>query len=510
MRTASQESVIAFLSDPATFGVADVERLDTHASVVFLAGDRAYKLKRAVRFDYLDFSTPEHRRQSCALEVALNRRTAPGLYLGVAAVTREADGMLALDGSGSSVDWLVVMHRFPQEAVLDHLAIAGQLDLDLMPALAVAVAALHGSAEARRDHGGRAGMSWVIDGNAAGFDEFGSGCLDPAVTARVTMRARGLLEAFGVHLDRRRDSGRVRQCHGDLHLRNIVLLDGRPTLFDGVEFNDEIACIDVWYDLAFLLMDLWYRGLDAHANAVMNRYLVETGDVDGVALLPLFLGCRAAVRAKVSATAVPLQSDAAAREEEARAAVAYLALADRLLHPPPPRMIAIGGFSGSGKSTLARALAPGIGGAPGAVVLRSDEVRKQILGVPLLEHVPAEGYSPEANRRVYDGLIERARQLLAMAHSVIVDAVLVDPADRMAFEQVAAAAGAPFTGLWLDAPEAVLVDRVDRRRNDASDADAAVVRMQRRRDPGAMTWPRIDTARPAADVLARALQIIEG
>lgn len=508
MDTASQDPVIAFLSEPATYGVTDVARLETHASIVFLAGERAYKLKRAVKFDYLDFSTAERRRRFCELEVALNQRTAPSLYRGVAAVTREPDGTLALDGPGPAVDWLVVMNRFSQEALLDHLAVSGQLDLGLMPALAVAVAALHASAATRRDHGGRAGLAWVIDGNAAGFEEFGPGCLDLAVTERVTARARKTLEAFGNQLDRRRDSGRVRQCHGDLHLRNIVILDGRPTLFDGVEFNDEIACIDVWYDLAFLLMDLWHRGLDGHANAVMNRYLLETGDFDAIALLPLFLSCRAAVRAKVGATAVSMQDDGEARETESRAAASYLELADRLLQPPPPRLIAIGGFSGSGKSTLARAMAPGIGDAPGAVVLRSDEVRKQIMGVPLLEPLPAAGYAAGVTRQVYSSLGERAADVLEMGRSVIVDAVWADASDRQAIEGVAERAGVPFSGLWLDAPERVLVGRIDRRRHDASDADAAVVQMQHRHDAGPIAWSRIDAARPAVEVLAGARAIL--
>ena len=185
-------------------------------------------------------------------------------------------------------------------------------------------------------------------------------------------------------LERRRESGFVRQCHGDLHLRNIVLLDGRPTLFDGVEFNDEIACTDVLYDLAFLLMDLWRRRLPRHANTVWNRYLVETADFDGVSLLPLFLSCRAAVRAKTSATAAQLQHDVQRRNELEGMAREYLAMAERLLHPPHPCLVAVGGFSGSGKSTLALSLAPSVGAVPGAVVLRSDETRKRLCGVPLL------------------------------------------------------------------------------------------------------------------------------
>ena len=207
-----------------------MERIDTHASIVFLAGERAYKLKRAVLFDYLDFSTADKRRSLCEAEVRLNRRTAPGLYRGVVALIRRENGLHALGGSGTPVDWLVEMNRFPQEALFDRLASAGQLDLELMAPLATAIAEFHMSAEPRSDHGGKAGMSWVVKGNAAGFAEFGSVCLEPSAVSRVGDDSWRELEEQAALLDRRRESGFVRQCHGDLHLRNIVLLDGRPTL----------------------------------------------------------------------------------------------------------------------------------------------------------------------------------------------------------------------------------------------------------------------------------------
>ncbi len=502
MITEDQTAVIAFLIAPSTHGGSNVERIDTHASVVFLAGPRAYKLKRAVRFDYLDFSTPELRRASCEAEVRLNRRTAPALYRGVIAVTRRHDGSYALGGTGTPVDWLVEMNRFPQEGLFDRLASAGDLHLDLMPSLASAIAQFHLSAAHRADHGGRAGMRWVIEGNAAGFAEFGRTCLDPSVSSRVTADAGRELDRRADTLERRRESGFVRHCHGDLHLRNIVLLEGRPTLFDGVEFNDEIACTDVMYDLAFLLMDLWRRHLPRHANAVCNRYLAETADFDSVSLLPLFLSCRAAVRAKTTATAAELQNDAQRRGQLHGQAREYLAMAEQLLSPPGPSLIAVGGLSGSGKSTLAAALAPLIGAVPGAIVLRSDEVRKRLCGVSPLEPLGREGYSSEISERVYATMAEHAASIVRGGHSVIVDAVYARSAARQALEKVAAAAAVPFLGLWLDAPEQELMARTDRRRNDPSDADASVVRMQREQDRGEIGWRRIDASRPAASVLS--------
>jgi hypothetical protein len=287
-------------------------------------------------------------------------------------------------------------------------------------------------------------------------------------------------------------------------LRNIVLLEKRPTLFDGVEFNDEISCTDVLYDLAFLLMDLWRRKLPCHANAVWNHYLAETADLDGVSLLPLFLSCRAAVRAKTSATAAQLQKDVERRSELHGLAREYLAMAEQLLYPPRPSLVAVGGVSGSGKSTLALGLAPFVGAVPGAVVFRSDEMRKRLCGVPLLGRLGPEGYSSQMSARVYATLAERAALVIRGGHSAIVDAVYAREADRLALEQVAAAASVPFIGLWLEAPEAVLVPRTEQRRNDPSDADADVIRMQRAQDMGCIRWGRLDASLPAAAALSGA------
>ena len=509
MITEDQTDVVRFLAAPSTHGNESVERIDTHSASVFLAGQRAYKLKRAVRFDYLDFSTAERRRAMCNAEVRLNRRTAPDVYRRVVAITRERDGALALGGPGTPIDWVVEMNRFSQEALFDSLATAGRLDLELMPPLAAAIAELHVTAERRSDHGGQSGMAWVIDGNAAGFAEYGADVLDRAACRRLTVGARVELDRRGALLDERRASGFVRQCHGDLHLRNIVLLDGRPTLFDGVEFDARIACTDVLYDVAFLLMDLWRRRLPRHANAVWNRYLTGTRDLDGLALLPLFLSCRAAVRAKTSATAARLQHHLRRGSELQGLAREYLAMAERLLHPPPPCLVAIGGYSGSGKSTLALGLAPGVGAVPGAVVVRSDEIRKQLCGVPPLERLGPEGYSPEVSERVYATAAERARVVVREGHSAIVDAVYARPGDRQAIERVAAEMSVPFVGIWLEVPESTLVARIEQRRNDPSDADAGVIRMQHRQPAGVMTWHRVEASTSSEGVLEYAAKHVQ-
>jgi aminoglycoside phosphotransferase family enzyme/predicted kinase len=509
MITEDQSEVVGFLASPSAYGGASVERIDTHSAIVFLAGQRAYKLKRAVRYDYLDFSTTERRRVMCDAEVRLNRRSAPDLYEGIVAVTRERDGALALGGQGTPLDWVVTMLRFPQEVLFDRLAAADRLDLELMPPLGAAIAEFHADAEHRRDHGGEAGMSWVIDGNAAGFTDYGADVLDPTACRQLTEAARVELDVRSALLEERRASGFVRQCHGDLHLRNIVLLDGRPTLFDGVEFNDQIACTDVLYDLAFLLMDLWRRRLPRHANAVWNRYLTETGGLSGLALLPLFLSCRAAVRAKTSATAARLQHDSGRRAELHASAREYLAMADALLHRPRPCLLAIGGFSGSGKSTVALGLAPFVGAVPGAVVIRTDEIRKRLCGVSAFDRLGPEGYSPEMSMRVYATAAERARATIREGHSAIVDAVFARPADRQAIERVATEMSVPFVGMWLEAPESILIARTEKRRNDPSDADADVIRMQHRQQTGMMTWHRAEASTSPETVLEYAMKYVQ-
>jgi aminoglycoside phosphotransferase family enzyme/predicted kinase len=503
-----QSDVVAFLSSPSTHAGANVERIDTHSAIVFLAGQRAYKLKRAVRFDYLDFSTRERRRAMCDAEVRLNRRTAPGLYRRVLPISRERDGAFALGGSGTPVDWVVEMNRFPQEALFDRLAAAGHLDLDLMPPLAAAIARFHAAAEHRHDHGGKAGMSWVIEGNIEGFAEYGAGVLDPAACRHLTERVRAELDARGTQLDERQEAGYVRQCHGDLHLRNIVLLDGQPTLFDAVEFNDRIACTDVLYDLAFLLMDLWRLDLRRHANAVANGYCSESGDFSGLSLLPLFLSCRAAVRAKTSATAAQVQSDATSRDKLQELAREYLTMSQHLLHVPRPALVAIGGFSGSGKSTLALGLASSVGAVPGAIVIRSDEIRKRLGGASPLQRLGPDGYSQEMSDRVYATAVDRARAVVQEGHAAIVDAVFARSADREVIERLAADLSVPFVGLWLDAPERLLIARTEQRRADPSDATADVIRMQRGQAIGEMAWHRVDASASPTIVLEYAKRYV--
>src|SRR5438552_14399643 len=290
----SQDAVFALLSDPATHGGDAVKRIDTHAASVFLAGERAFKVKRAVRFSFLDFSTLAKRKEACEAELRINRSFAPDIYRRVLAITREDGGRLTLDGAGTAVEWALEMRRFDENATLDRLAQAGKIDAALADALGRAVAALHAGAKPVEPEPWIAALADYIEQNDAAFRDMAE--LFPAAEAEtVARRSRAAHSRIRPLLRERGQRGLVRHLHGDLHLGNIVLLGGRPVPFDAIEFSPLIASGDVLYDLAFLLMDLVERGLNPAANRVLNRYLAETKrveDLDALATLPLFLSLR--------------------------------------------------------------------------------------------------------------------------------------------------------------------------------------------------------------------------
>ena len=508
--TEDQEEVIRFMACPETHGATAnrVKRVETHVSHIFLVGARAFKLKRAVRFPYLAFNPPELRRAACMAEVKVNRRTAPRLYKGVVAVRRADDGSLRLGGEGEAVDWLVEMERFDQDALFNRLARRGALDRHVMEDLAEVIAHFHQTAEVSLESGGHLGMVAIIDSNAQCFADFGASVLDVSRIEHLNAATRGALDDLGALLETRREAGCVRHCHGDLHLRNIVLIDGRPTLFDAIEFSQSMAQIDTLYDLAFLLMDLDHLGLKSGANVVLNRYLDITGDDDGLAALPLFCSVRAAVRAHVGAAGAANLSTAEEAGEQGEEARRYLDRACAYLEPRPPRLIAIGGLSGSGKSRTAREVAPFVGLAPGARVVRSDVIRKRLAGVDTFARLGPDGYTPELTERTYRTLFEDAARALETGHSVIADAVFARANERRAIADVAARAGVPFAGLWLESPPDVMMRRVANRRRNPSDATPDVVRQQQEYDLDGIDWRRIDSTGPKKQTVLRAREVL--
>ena len=470
-----QEEVVAFLA-----ALAGGPPIETHISRVFLGRDTVWKLKKPVRLSFLDFSTLAAREVFCRREVALNAPAAPGLYLDVVAVVRRADGTLALGGEGEVLDWVVRMARIPEDDFLDRVAARGGLGPALLDSLADSIAAFHASLPPVSDWDLGCAMARVVAGNALAARDAG---LDPASVTSWERQAGATLARLGSHLAKRAASGFVRRCHGDLHLGNLCLWQGRPVPFDALEFDEALATIDTGYDLAFLLMDLDRRAGRPASNRVLGRYVARTGDAALVGGLPLYLSARAMVRAHVTAR----MGERAEAEAFLRAALAYL-------RPSPAVLVAIGGLQGTGKTTLARSLAPGLGPAPGALVLRSDEHRKRLAGIAPEERLPASAYTTDAAAAVYDALASLASEALAAGHAAVLDAVFLKESERHEIEQVARHAGVPFAGLWLEAPLEVLEARLAARRGDASDADPAVVRAFAARDPGPISWARLDAA----------------
>lgn len=499
-----QAAVFAYLSDPATHGLHEpVKRIDTHAASVFLAGAEVYKVRRAVRYPFLDFSTLDLRHKACEAEITVNHANAPALYRGVVAIT-ERDGALHLGGAGRVVEWAVHLRRFDEGMTLDHLAERGPLGAALTDRLAAAIRAAHARAPRSGDLGSVAHLRVIVSDSVADL-RAAHGILPPDGVERVAQALGAAFEAVESLLLGRAAQGFVRRCHGDLHLGNIVLIEGEPVLFDAIEFDDRIATCDLLYDLAFLLMDEWERGLREDANHLLNRYLAggEAGlaQIEGLLAMPFFLALRAAIRAKVLAALARMSEEA---EAPRRRAARYLEAVEDFLAPAAPRLIAVGGLSGSGKTRLAAALAPNLGRAPGALHLRSDLIRKEIFGVAETERLGAGAYEPAVSAEVYRRLAERARAGLRAGQSVILDATHLRPEERLAAEDLAVTEGAGFTGFWLDAPVGVLADRVVARQGDASDATPAVVSAQAARDHGMIGWQRLESAGDFAALLASA------
>jgi len=498
----NQTEVIEFLCHPGSYDpdAGEVQRIDTHGAVVFLTGDRAYKMKRAVFFEYMDFSTLDRREQCCRAELRLNSRTAPTTYLGVLAVTREGDGSLALNGDGSPVEWLVHMRRFAEAGVLDKVALRGDFD----DALAVRVADMAcdflDSCAIHREEGVCDTMADIVAETARLLPEGVGDMFSQADVDELSRRQMAAVQNLSVPLAARRAAGFIRHCHGDFHLRNICLIDGQPTMFDAIEFNDRLAISDVLYDLAFLLMDLIHRGLAGQANLIFNRYLERSGDFGGVGLLALYLSVRAGIRAFTAIPAAANQDDPEIAQRVRLGAVEYLALAIRCLEPETPSLIAVGGLSGSGKSTQAKLLARTQGGPIGAVVLRSDVLRKSLMAVAATDTLGPQGYTADVTAKVYAALRTNAAALLSAGQSVVVDAVHARPDERQLIEGVAREAGARFAGIWLAPSEAVMAARIEQRERDASDATVEVLLQQLSYDLGDMTWTRVSAEGAPSEV----------
>lgn len=506
----SQQDVIAFLSDPSTHDGITPKMIETHGALVFILPDRVYKLKRAVTYSFMDFGTPEKRREACLNELTLNRRTAPDLYTCTLPVV-ETNGRLAFGPADHAppgmIETVLVMQRF-DNTLADEPPTESELT-----ELARAVADFHEAEAAIPSAGGGKAMADIQNGNLEFLDR--DGHVDDSLCRDLGHAARDMLDRVTPLLDQRARNGSVRHCHGDLHLANVCRWQGGVVPFDCIEFNSAFAEIDTLYDLAFLLMDLDRIGRQDGACLVLNHYLeCRPGEIEGLALLPLFLSMRAQVRGKVGLAAADLETEEKAARKRAEA-VDFLTRALDYLRPAPPMLLAVGGPSGSGKSTLARTLAARIGSQPGALVARSDAIRKHLYGSgaltgALTDALPQAAYTAQASIATYAEMERRCAAALAAGLTTIADATFTHPNSRARMIPLAAKQRCRFVGFWLDLDLDTARQRVATRRGDVSDATVQVVEAQFRTGWGRIDWHRIDATGSVDRQVESCLAIING
>lgn len=502
------EALVEGLLRPAAYPhpVDGVQRIDTHISTVLLAGEFAYKLKKPLDLGFLDFSSADKRLHYCREELRLNRRTAPDLYLDVVPIALTADGPRVGASDVSAVEHAVRMRRFDPESTLDRVAARGALDADLVDRLAAVVARLHAGAGVAPSHfGGPDTARRLVAAAVATMRDLAQSAADRDRLDAIAAWSAAESHALAATMAARAAAGFVRECHGDLHLANIVLAGGEPVPFDGIEFSDELRCIDVVSDIAFTYMDLVDHGVPHLAWRFTGRYLEHTGDYDGLALLRYYAVYRALVRAEVAL--LRLRQPELRRQTRVREHASfehYLALAGALRQQRTPRLVVMTGLSGSGKSTVALELAQWLGG----VRIRSDVERKRLFGFAPQARTPPAVYTPAATVRTYERLARAARATLAAGVPAVVDAAFLRRAERDRFRALARASGVECALVACEAPLDALRARViDRQRagSDPSEADVAVLELQCRvHEPAAPDEApvRIDTARAPAEVEA--------
>lgn len=505
-----QRSLIAFLSKPGVLSESTPHKVDTLGAVVFLAEDKAFKLKRAVSFRFMDFGNRSKRDNAAKAELILNRRTAKTLYLGLTPVYQIGEffhlGELSeeIDPALNAVAHLVTMRRFKDGQTFDQLVDAGELDSVLIDQLADTIADFHAQTPATCKDA--AATSLTFSARRTAKDLLDAKNLLGENSTILVGKIEDALARYEFEITHRGANGSVKRLHGDLHLANVARINNSPVIFDALEFDNDMATVDELHDLAFLIMDLWARNAHFLAARVWSRYLATNGKYEGLALAPLFISMRAAVRAKVALHAVE-HSKGKDRESKLSEAKHYVQTALNALAKPKPRLIAIGGLSGSGKTTLAHALAPLLAPAVGAVHLRSDGIRKRRAGLHFNVKLPKSAYSSSENKAVYETLINEAKAVLLQGSPVIVDAVFARSDERKAIQQVAEQLNLPFNGFWLEADLIERQQRIVERKVDISDATPAVAARQENYELGHINWQRLNALESPLAVVIEELNL---
>ena len=474
---------IAALLSPDAFGhpITKPQLIETHISWVILTGTYVYKIKKPVNFGFLDFSTLAKRKHFCEEELRLNRHLAPDIYLNLIPISGTEESP-QLGGSGNIIDYAIKMREFPQQAQLDRLLEQNELSNAKINAIAEAIAAFHLQADQADATGPYGNLEKVWTPVAENFAQLAM--LDHQSAHQTLLNdlqhwSQSEFSRCESTFLQRKQTGFIRECHGDLHLRNIAWLENKPLIFDCIEFNPSLRWIDVISDIAFLVMDLFDRNQPALAMSLLNRYLEQTGDYEGIKLLPFYFVYRALMRAKVAALRLK-QSHLTDDETEniQQEMLGYLQLAQDFLHRPAGQLIITWGLSGSGKTYLTAALLEPLR----AIRIRSDVERKRLAG--LLSTTPAQAnidkgiYSREMTDKTYHRLHALADLMLQAGFPIIVDATFHDPNQRDQFRQLAQQRRVAFVILECVASAETLRDRIAQRRGDASDADLRVLEHQ--------------------------------
>jgi aminoglycoside phosphotransferase family enzyme/predicted kinase len=469
--------------------VREIAIAQTHISWIILTGEFAYKIKKPVRFDFLDFSSLELREFYCREELRINRRYAPDLYLDVVPITGTPQHPVVA-GTGTPLEFAVRMRQFGEDSLLSTMLKAGDLHPSQVDELAQRVAEFHHCAERFIPSPAETGEEGFGSAEENRLDAMEN--LDAlrdlngdAGTAIKTLRAwtETSLKGLENFFRERRRQGAVRECHGDLHLGNIIIWNRQVTLFDGVEFNERFRWIDVLSDAAFVAMDLESRGAAAFSHRFANAYLEQTGDYAGLRVWRWYFIYRALVRAKVAMLRAGQSSESGLADQQRRLAANYIQLASRTIHPPAPRLMITHGVSGSGKTFGTQTLVE----EQGAFRIRSDVERKRLFGLSAGEHAGSAAeqgiYAPNASVRTYARLREAASEVLAAGHSALVDATFLKQSQRDEFRQLARDRNVEFHILPFAAGRELLQQRIRQRQaqgNDASDADLAILDYQLR------------------------------
>lgn len=468
--------LINHLNQPASLSGQDpVEIKETHISWVLLAGEHAFKIKKPVNFGFLDFSTLKLRKEACEEEIRINQRYSPDLYIEVVPITGPVNEP-ELCGDGPIIEYAVKMRRFPAGQLFDQLALSGQLFPKHILDLATLVATFHARIPREREAFGRSRLDRTQGFIEANFITISSSLNDEAELAALktlhdwTHQQQAQLEPLLLGRSR---LGHIRECHGDLHLGNIVLLDGHARLFDGIEFNADLRWIDTMSEIAFTVMDLEEHGLPELGHLFLNRYLELTGDYPGIELLKYYQLYRAMVRAKVAILELKQNTQETKRSERLAVYHQYIQYSLHLIENRTPRLLIMHGLSGSGKSYLASQLAAALP----AICIRSDIERKRMFA----GHSESSLYSRQSSDLIYHHLLEVGQRILKSGHNVILDATFLRHTDRENAEMIARAAGSGFCILNCEAPSELLKQRIRKRqvqRTDPSDADEAVLELQ--------------------------------